>query len=109
MANVVGERFQITIDRKVRRQLGIRPGDLAVERAVDGRLVVEFVSPIPERSLRGIVKRLTDRPVEPIADWDAALDRAWAARAGEIVEEMEEGRRRHEALSGQPDDEAAER
>ena len=28
MANVVGERYQITIDRDIRRALGIKPGGL---------------------------------------------------------------------------------
>jgi AbrB family looped-hinge helix DNA binding protein len=32
MPNVVGERFQITIDKKVREELGIKAGDLAIER-----------------------------------------------------------------------------
>jgi len=43
MANVVGERFQITIDKRVRDELKIRPGDLAVERVENGQLVVDFV------------------------------------------------------------------
>jgi len=37
MANVVGERFQITIDKKVREELGVQPGDQAVEFVEDGR------------------------------------------------------------------------
>ena len=32
MPNVVGERFQITIDKRVREELGIKPGDRAIER-----------------------------------------------------------------------------
>jgi len=64
MPNVVGERFQITIDKQVREQLGI-------------------------------LKKYTDQPIEPITDWEAYFDRAWAARAAEIEEVLEADSRRH--------------
>ena len=80
MANVVGERFQITIDRKVRQALGVKPGDLAVERVEDGRLIVDFI-PAPHReSLRGIFKR----PGQPVFDdWRGLRDRAGGWRSAE--------------------------
>jgi AbrB family looped-hinge helix DNA binding protein len=92
MANVVGERFQITIDKNAREQLGIRPGDRAIERVEDGRLVVSFM-PAPHRdSLLGLFRR-PDLP--PITDWDAVKDRAWSARTAEIQEVLEaDGSRR---------------
>ncbi len=92
MSNVVGERFQITIDKAVRRELGIKPGDRAVERVEDGRLVVDFI-PAPHReSLRGIFKR----PGQPIiTDWPAQRERAWAMRAGEIRGVLERDSQRH--------------
>ena len=92
MANVVGDRFQITIEKKVRDALGIRAGDLAVERVEDGRLVVEFVPKPHHRSLLGVLKRPGH---EPIADWAAVKEEAWAARVGEIVEVLEADSRRH--------------
>ena len=70
----VGERGQITIEREIREQLGIRPKDLAVQRVQDGRLVVEFVRP-PDphmRSLAGILGPSPGRPREPI-DVDSAV------------------------------------
>jgi AbrB family looped-hinge helix DNA binding protein len=92
MSNVVGERFQITIDKAVRERLGIRPGDRAVERVEDGRMVVEFV-PRPHReSMLGIFRR-PDLPA--ITDWQAVRDRAWEARALEIMEVLGEDARRH--------------
>ena len=90
MANVVGERFQITIDKAVRRSLGIKPGDLAVERVEDGRLVVDFI-PAPHReSLRGIFKR----PGQPVFDdWRGLRDRAGGWRSakshGDVTSEAE--------------------
>ena len=97
MANKVGERYQIVIDRKVRRELGIKPGDLAIERVEDGRLLVEFM-PAPHReSLLGIFRR-PDLP--PITDWEAVKDRAWAARTEEIMEVLRRDSERHRADRG---------
>lgn len=84
MANVVGERFQITIDKNVRKQLGIQPGDLAIERVQDGRMVVTFMPKPHRESQLGIIRKLTGKPIEPITDWAALRDRAWDARSAEI-------------------------
>jgi bifunctional DNA-binding transcriptional regulator/antitoxin component of YhaV-PrlF toxin-antitoxin module len=75
----VGERGQITIEREIREQLGIKPKDLAVQRVQDGRLVVEFVRP-PEphmRSLAGILGPSPAQPREPL-DIDDAVARGVA-------------------------------
>lgn len=83
MANVVGERFQITIDKKIREDLGIRPGDMAVEKVEGGRLVVYFL-PKPHRdSLLGILKQ---PGIKPITDWRAVKEAAWAGRSAEIMD-----------------------
>jgi AbrB family looped-hinge helix DNA binding protein len=92
MPNVVGERFQITIDKTVREELGIVPGDLAIERVEDGRLVVEFMPKPHRRSLRGIFHQ---PGMQPIEDWSAVKERAWAARSAEIMEVLEADSRRH--------------
>lgn len=97
MPNVVGERFQITIDKKVREQLGVRPGDQAFEFVEDGRLVVSFMPRPHNESMLGILKRYTDKPIEPITDWEAYFDRAWAARGAEIREVLDADSERHRA------------
>jgi AbrB family looped-hinge helix DNA binding protein len=89
--NVVGERFQITIDKKIRRELGIRPGDRAIERVENGRLVVSFMPAPHSESLLGIFRR-PGRP--PIDDWQHVKDRAWSARAAEIQEILSADSRR---------------
>jgi AbrB family looped-hinge helix DNA binding protein len=92
MSNIVGERFQITIDKEVREALGIKPGDRAIERVEAGRLVIDFM-PAPHReSMLGIFRQ-PGRP--PITDWEAVKDRAWAARVDEIMEVLAEDSRRH--------------
>jgi AbrB family looped-hinge helix DNA binding protein len=92
MSNVVGERYQITIDKRVREQLGIEPGDRAVEWVEDGRLVVYFMPKPHNRSLLGILKQPGR---EPITDWQAVKERAWAARSAEIMEALKADSRRH--------------
>lgn len=92
MANVVGERFQITIDRHVRRELGIRPGDMAVERVVDGRLVIDFVPKPHRESQFGIFRR---SGVGPITDWEGVRDRAWAMRSDEVRDVLAGDSERH--------------
>jgi len=60
---VVGERYQVVIERQARERLGVRPGDRAIE-VVDGdRLIVTFAPARHRRSLRGRLKgrgRITD-------------------------------------------------
>jgi len=95
MPNKVGERYQITIDRAVREQLDVKPGDQAVEWVEDGRLVVGFLPRPHTDSMLGIIKTLTDKTFEPITDWQSVYDRAWAARAAEIDEVLQDDSRRH--------------
>ncbi len=81
MANVVGERYQITIDKAVRKELGIKPGDLAVERVEEGRLVIDFVPALRRESLYGLFAR---PDVQPVTDWRAMRERAWTERQRDL-------------------------
>lgn len=63
----VGDRYQVVIERDVRRELGVLPGDRAVETVEDGRLVITFLPPRHRRSLLGRLAgegRVTDPSVE---------------------------------------------
>jgi len=51
----VGERYQVVIERDVRRELGVQPGDRAVETIEAGRLVITF---LPARHRRSLLGRL---------------------------------------------------
>jgi AbrB family looped-hinge helix DNA binding protein len=102
MANVVGERFQITIDKKVRDELKIRPGDLAVERVENGQLVVDFVPAPHNRSMLGVLRPYIKGPIEPITDWQAMKDRAWAMRSAEIMEVLRQDSDRHRSEGEDP-------
>jgi AbrB family looped-hinge helix DNA binding protein len=82
MSNIVGERYQITLDKKVREQLGVKPGDRAIERVEDGRLVVYFV-PKPHRdSLLGVLRK---PGTQRISDWNVVKEEARRTRSEEIV------------------------
>lgn len=92
MANIVGDRFQITIDRKLREQLGIQPGDLAIERIEGGQLVVDFIPRTHDESLLGIFRRPEAGAIE---DWSSVKDRAWKARSDEIMDVLRDDADRH--------------
>ena len=40
MSSRVGERGQITIDKRIREELGVYAGDRALQRVDDGRVVI---------------------------------------------------------------------
>jgi len=69
----VGDRGQITIEQAIRRQLDIKPRDIAVQRVEDGRLVVEFIRPHEphRRSLVGVLGPSPTVPPETVAVDDA--------------------------------------
>ena len=63
MASRVGERGQITIEKQIREELGVHPGDQAIQRVEEGRVVVEFVPGPHRRSLAGVLTgKVTKRP-----------------------------------------------
>jgi AbrB family looped-hinge helix DNA binding protein len=89
MANVVGERFQITISKGAREELGVQPGDLAIERVEDGRLVVSFVPRGHRESLLGILRQ---PEAAPILDWGAFMEDGRRARSAEILTALKPSR-----------------
>lgn len=103
MPNVVGERFQITIDKQVREELGIQPGDQAVEWVEDGRLVIGFLPRPHSDSMLGILKEMTGKSIDPVVDWAALKERAWAARSAEISESLASDSRAHQDPSRRDD------
>ena len=99
MANVVGDRYQITIDRKLREQLGIQPGDLAVERIEGGHLVVDFIPRTHDESLLGIFRR---PGLGAIENWSSVKERAWKARSDEIMSALRDDTERHRSGNPKP-------
>jgi bifunctional DNA-binding transcriptional regulator/antitoxin component of YhaV-PrlF toxin-antitoxin module len=62
MTSRVSERSQITIDRVIRKRLGVRPGMVAHQRAVDGHLEVIFLPEPHRESLYGVLHEESEEP-----------------------------------------------
>ena len=77
MTSRVGDRGQITIEKAIREELGIHPGDETVQRVEDGRVVIEIVSGRHRRSLAGVLRDKIGR-TPPDDSWDALRDAAWS-------------------------------
>ena len=81
MANMIGQRGQVVIDKLLRDQLGIGPGWQALQEVEEGRLVMRFVPPLHSDSLAGVCSRygrpeLTPEEREQLEDEGIAA--SWA-------------------------------
>jgi AbrB family looped-hinge helix DNA binding protein len=77
LSSRVGERGQITIEKRIREELGVYAGDQAIQRVDGGRVVVEFVPGPHRRSLAGTLRdKVTRRPTDE--RWPALRDAALA-------------------------------
>ncbi|MEP7378022.1 MAG: AbrB/MazE/SpoVT family DNA-binding domain-containing protein [Chloroflexota bacterium] len=75
MPSRVGERGQITIDKRIREELGVYAGDRAVQHVEDGRVIVEFVPAPHRRSLAGVLaSKVTRQPQSE--DWPSIRQEA---------------------------------
>lgn len=78
MVTRVGERGQITLEKAIREELGVYPGDGAVQRIEDGRVVIDFVPGPHLRSLAGSLKDAVRKwPTDE--SWPALRRAAWEA------------------------------
>ena len=68
MSSQVSERGQITIDRSIRKELGVQPGMVAYQRIVDGHLEITFLPAPHRRSLYGIFHRPGEPPLVTTSD-----------------------------------------
>jgi AbrB family looped-hinge helix DNA binding protein len=76
MGSRVGERGQITIEKAIREELGIYAGDEAVQRVVDGKVVIEVIPGRHRRSLAGSLRDKTQRTPQD-ESWEALRRAAW--------------------------------
>lgn len=77
MSSRVGERGQITIQKAIREELAIYPGDETVQRIEDGRIVIEVVPGRHRRSMAGALRDKV-RLMPTDESWGALRDAAWA-------------------------------
>lgn len=82
MANKVGSKGQLVIEKEIRDQLGVEPGALAVQRVVDDHLEIYFLPAAHRRSLRGSLASYVERSSAG-KDWAQIREDAWRAAAEE--------------------------
>ena len=80
MANLVGEKGQIVIEKPLREALGVQPGFLTVQTLVDDHVEIRFYPPQHNRSLRGILKKYAG-PALSTEELREAREKAWADAA----------------------------
>lgn len=75
MSSRVGERGQVTIEKRIREELGVYAGDEAVQRVEGGRVVIEFVPGPHRRSLAAALRaKVTLHPADD--RWSVLRDAA---------------------------------
>jgi len=75
VASRVGERGQITLEKRIREELGVYAGDQAIQRVENGRIVVEIVPGRHRRSAAGILREKV-KTWPPSEDWEAIREAA---------------------------------
>ena len=91
MNNVVGKKGQVVISKKIRDELGVEPGWLALQSVVNGHVEIYFVPPEHNRSLLGSLAPYTDVVIQPGEEWRQAKEKAWEAAAVEKIERLDQG------------------
>ena len=80
----VGNKGQVVIDKRIRDELGVEPGSLAIQQRVGDHVEIVFLPPEHARSLRGALKGARRRTI-PAASWPKAKNDAW--RAASVIAE----------------------
>lgn len=84
MATKVGPKGQVVISKRIRDELGIEPGFVAIQRRVGDHVEIRFYPPEHDRSLRGVLEGSIRRRVPP-EGWAEAEEEAWL-RAASVAE-----------------------
>lgn len=91
MANVVGSKGQIVIDKGIRDRLGIKPGYRATQLLVDDHVELHFIPPDHNQSLMGILASHISGPIpESDDDWQEVKEKARTEAAKEKIELLDE-------------------
>lgn len=77
MSSKVGTKGQVVIEKSIRDQLGILPGYKTMQFVQDDTLVLRFIAPEHNQSLRGAAKSLRSSATPPKTNWDEALSQTF--------------------------------
>lgn len=83
MSTVVGQKGQVTIERDIRKALGIGPGWRAIQRAENGTLVIHFHPPKHNRSLAGCLHDATTVRIDSNEELERAINDSWISAEGD--------------------------
>ena len=90
MSYQVGTKGQVVIAKKLRDQLGIKPGWLATQLVVDDHIEIYFAPPSHRRSLKGSLRGYAVRAdVRANRDWNEVRDAAWSSAVYSRVRDEE--------------------
>lgn len=87
MTYLVGTKGQVVIAKEIRKQLGVKPGWVAVQRLVEDRVEIYFLPPEHGESLKGGLAQYVTFHVPAAEAWDEARRAAWEAAAREKMAE----------------------
>ena len=76
MPNIVGTKGQVVIAKEIRDKLGIGPGWITIQRAVDDHVEIVFLPPEHRQSLKGSLAPHIKTRVPP-AEWPRARETGW--------------------------------
>ncbi len=96
MANKVGSKGQLVIEKELREQLGIEPGSIAIQRVVDDHIEIHFLPAEHERSLKGSLASYARRSNRS-KEWAQIREDAWRAAAEERERPARTSRKRRTA------------
>jgi bifunctional DNA-binding transcriptional regulator/antitoxin component of YhaV-PrlF toxin-antitoxin module len=83
VSTVVGTKGQVTIERGIRQELGVKPGWRAIQRRVGHQVVITFRPPRHRRSLLGILSNPRAPRLETDLAFQKAVEQAWDEAAAE--------------------------
>ena len=81
MANVIGTKGQVVINKEIRQRLGIEPGWLALQRIADDHVEVYFLPPEHNESIAGCLKEHINPAVAAGLSWQEIRNLAWSEAA----------------------------
>jgi bifunctional DNA-binding transcriptional regulator/antitoxin component of YhaV-PrlF toxin-antitoxin module len=83
MSYIVGAKGQIVIAKEIRERLGVKPGWVALQRAVEDRVEIYFLPPEHNESLKGSLAQYLQTKISPGESWEKARQTAWESVVGE--------------------------
>jgi AbrB family looped-hinge helix DNA binding protein len=88
MANRVGPKGQVVIEKEIRDKLGIGPGSVAIQRLVDDHVEIYFLPPRHNRSLLGAARPFVKRWPRHVEIDDS--ESGWAEAVGEKFKRLDD-------------------